>query len=178
MNIFVAGVHGVGKTYMASKLPATLGLVHTSASKLIKDELTMSNWGVDKRVSDVNANQIALAAAVQCRNSVGTRLLLDGHFVLLNDQGEFERLGSEVFKELNLTGVVLLEVDPEIIARRILERDGHERDIGHLIEFIAAERSQAQLVCNELGIQLVILKAPSPEDFAEAITATARKGER
>ncbi len=169
MNVFVAGVHGVGKTYLASRLPVTLGLMHTSASKLIKEERAMPNWGVDKRVSDVDGNQTALAAAVQRHNAVGTRLLLDGHFVLLNSQEEFSLLGTEVFKSLNLDGVVLLEADPNVIAMRIRERDGRQAGIDHLIEFITAERSQAQMVCVELGISLIILKAPCPDTFVEAI---------
>lgn len=175
MNIFVAGVHGVGKTYLGSQLPTTLGLMHTSASKLIHEELTMSNWGTDKRVSNVDANQVALAAAVRRHNGAGTRLLVDGHFVLLNAHGEFSHLGSEVFKSLNLDGVVLLEAAPNIIAARIRERDGREVGTNYLVGFIAAERSQAQLVCNELGISLRILKEPTPDIFAEAITATAWK---
>jgi len=173
MNILVAGVHGVGKTYLASKLPATFGLAHTSASKLINEERSMPNWGANKRVSDVDTNQIALAAAVKRHNGAGTRLLLDGHFVLLNAQGEFSRLGTEVFKSLNLYGVVLLEADPHAIAIRIRERDGREADIDHIVEFITAERSQAQMVCHELGIPLRILNAPNPDIFAEAVRATA-----
>ena len=173
MNIFVAGVHGVGKTYLASKLPATLGLMHTSASKLIKEEYAMPNWGVDKRVSNVDANQIALGEAVKRHNSAGTRLLLDGHFVLLDSHGEFSRLGTEVFRSLNLDGVVLLEADPRTIAIRIRERDGREVGIEHMVEFIIAERSQAEMVCHKLGISLRILNSPSPDIFTKAVTMTA-----
>lgn len=175
MNILVAGVHGVGKTHLASQLPAILGLVHTSASKLIKEERAMSSWGVDKRVSDVDANQLALAAAVKRHNAAGTRLLLDGHFVLLNAEGEFLHLDTEVFKPLNLDGVILLETDPHTIANRISERDNREVRIDHLVEFIKAERSQAQKVCDELGISLSILQSTSPDTFAKAVTTTAKK---
>lgn len=177
MNVFVAGVHGVGKTYLASRLPATLGLIHTSASKLINEERATSNWGVDKRVSDVHANQSALVAAVKRHNDAGVRLLLDGHFVLLNAQGEFSHLDADVFKSLNLDGVVVLEADPGTISTRIRERDGRDTDISHLVEFIAAERSQAQLVCDELGIVLRVLKMPSPEIFTEAIMATVQRAD-
>lgn len=173
MNIFVAGVHGVGKTYLASQLPVTMGLMHTSASKLIEEERTILNWGADKRVSDVDANQIALAAAVKRHNSVGTRLLLDGHFVLLNDQGEFTRLDTEVFKALKLDGVVLLEAAPDTISIRIRERDGGEVNIDHMVEFLTMERSQAQMVCHDLGISLRILHAPNLDIFVEAVKATA-----
>lgn len=178
MNIFVAGVHGVGKTYVASQLPATVGLMHASASKLIAEERARPNWDADKRVIDVNANQIALAAAVKRHNDAGTRLLLDGHFVLLNARGEFSRLDAGVFRSLNLNGVVLLEADPNIIAIRIRTRDGRETNIDSIVEFITAERAQAQKVCCELGIPLRILGAPNPDTFAEAIRAIALKAEK
>ncbi len=160
MNIFLAGIHGVGKTFLASQLPPTIDLVHTSASKLIKEERQLPNWGLDKRVSDIDANQIALASAVRRHNNENTRLLLDGHFVLINDRGDFSPLDVEVFKALNLQSVILLEADPHIVANRIYERDGREVDVHHLLDFINIERSHAQLVCNKLGIPLTILNAP------------------
>lgn len=178
MNVFVAGVHGVGKTYLASRLPATLGLIHTSASKLIKEERAMPNWGKDKRVSDVDGNQIALAAAVSRHNGAGTRLLLDGHFVLLNSQGEFSYLDTTVFESLKLNGVVLVEADPRTVTQRLRERDGREANIDYMAEFIAAERSQAQMVCFELGISLSILHAPNPNAFAEAVASIAAEARR
>ncbi len=175
MNVFVAGVHGVGKTHLASRLPETLGLMHTSASKLIEEERATPNWGADKCVSDVDGNQIKLLIAVRRHNSAGTRLLLDGHFVLLNPQGEFSLLGSEIFKSLNLDGVVLLEADPRTIAMRVRERDGGEAGIEHIVDFITAERSQAQMVCYELGIPLRILIAPNLDLFADAVKSIASK---
>ena len=180
MNIFVAGVHGVGKTYLASRLPATLGLMHASASKLIQEELTIPNWAVDKRIGerDSNQNQIALSAAVKRHNCAGTRLLLDGHFVLLNARGEFSCLGTEVFESLKLDGVVLLQADPHTIAQRICERDGREADLSKMIAFISAERSQAQVVCHELGVSLHILNAPTPEVFADVVAAIASRENR
>lgn len=178
MNIFVAGVHGVGKTYLASRLPKSLGLTHTSASRLIKEERATPNWGTDKRVSDINANQIALAAAVRRHNDARTCLLLDGHFVLLDSEGILKYLEVEVFRALNLDGVVLIEADAPTVAARIRIRDQREVDLAHIVEFIAAERGQAQVVCDELGISLVILESPSVDAFAEAIAKIAPKSER
>jgi adenylate kinase len=178
MNIFVAGVHGVGKTFLASQLPKALGLMQTSASKLIKEERALPDWGTDKRVGDVDVNQIALANAVTRHNEAGTRLLLDGHFVLLDAQGEFSPLAANVFKALRLDGVLLLEADANTIATRILERDSREVDIDHTIQFLAAERAQAELVCNELGIPLHILEACDRDTFAAAVaTITFKAGQ-
>lgn len=178
MNIFVAGVHGVGKTYLASRLPEGVGLIHTSASRLIQEERTMPSWGADKRVSDVDANQLALAGAVRRHNDAGRRLLLDGHFVLLDGEGAFKRLDATVFRSLNLDGTVLVEADAPTIAARIRERDHRDVDLAHTVEFMAEERAQARAVCEMLGIALLILESPSADAFAEAIATTAEKANR
>lgn len=169
MNIFVAGIHGVGKTYLASRVAPAAGLYHTSASKLIKEERTSSTWANDKRVTDVDANQRALAAAIQRHNELGTRLLLDGHFVLLDGEGEMVRLGTDVFATLNLRGVLLVEADPQTVAQRIAERDQRQVSNDHLQAFMEAERDQAQKVCADLSIPLSLLVAPSPEEFLASI---------
>lgn len=170
MNIFVAGIHGVGKTHLASRLPAAgSDLIHTSASKLIREERALPDWNPDKRVSDVDDNQVALAAAVARHNASETALLLDGHFVLLSQDGEFLPLESKVFKSLNLSAVVLIEDDPREIASRVSNRDGLQREAGWLEMFLARERTQAELVCRELNLPLRILVSPNDEDFANAV---------
>lgn len=169
MNIFVAGIHGVGKTYLASRAAPAAGLSHTSASRLIKEERTSHTWTADKRVTDVAANQHALAAAIRRHNDLGTRLLLDGHFVLLDESGEMIRLETNVFAALSLSGVLLVEADPLTVAQRIEERDQRQVSIDHLRVFMEAERDQAQKVCAELHIPLTLLNSPSPEEFAASI---------
>jgi len=169
MNIFVAGIHGVGKTYLSSQLPAGSGLKHTSASKLIKEERELPEWSSNKRVSNVDENQVALAAAVSRYNASGSALLLDGHFVLLSSDGEFLPLGANVFRSLNLTAILLIEADPDEIARRIADRDGLQRDAGWLTSFMAKERAQAEAVCFELDLPLRILSSPNYGEFAGAV---------
>lgn len=175
MNIFVAGVHGVGKTYLAQQLPVDFGLVHTSASKLIKEERLIATWGTDKKVSDVDGNQLALAAAVRRHNQADVRLLLDGHFVLCDAEGQFVRLGVDVFEALNLDAVILLEAEPHTIAERILGRDGRDVSIEELQLFLDAERAQAKLVCEALGIALTVAAGPTAADFAEMVSAAQRR---
>lgn len=173
MNIFVAGIHGVGKTYLSERLPPAMGLVHTSASKLIQEERALPDWCADKRVSDVDENQVALAKAVARHNAAETALLLDGHFVLLGKNGEFIKLEAGVFKALNLSAVVLIEVQPNVVADRVANRDGFRRDPAWLSEFMAKERAQAGVVCGELSIPLTVLCSPSDEDFATAVAASS-----
>lgn len=169
MNVFIAGIHGVGKSYLASCAALKISMVHTSASKLIKQERTLVTWNDDKRVSDVDANQCALVAAVRRHNEGGVRLLLDGHFVLLNDSGEMIRLNEDVFAELNLKRVILIEAEPKIVAQRIVLRDQRQVTLDHLKSFLLAEREQAESVCEKLDIPLAILSSPSEEEFMTAV---------
>lgn len=169
MNIFVAGIHGVGKTYLAKRLPAQSGLMYTSASTLIKEERALPAWNADKHVADVDANQVALAQAVARRNAAGTALLLDGHFVLLGQDGHFVPLGAEVFKALNLSAVVLIEAPPDVVAKRVTQRDELHRSPSWLADFLGRERAQAELICTELTLPLTVLYSPSDAEFANAI---------
>lgn len=169
MNIFVAGIHGVGKTYLVGRLPPDVGLTHSSASKLIREERDLPNWGQDKRVANIEDNQRALAAAVARHNAGGSHLLLDGHFVLLDQSSNFVRLGAEVFQSLNLKAIILVEEPADVVAHRLLGRDGVNRDAEFLAEFAECERDQARVVCTELGLPLQIFVSPDDEEFAKAI---------
>ena len=169
MNIFVAGIHGVGKTYLAGRLPPGSGLLHTSASKLIREEKAQPSWGVDKRVTDIDDNQVVLAAAVARRNAEGTALLLDGHFVLLDKDRNLVSLGPDVFRTLNLTAVVLIEGAVDVVSGRLSARDGVQWETTFIERFMTAERTQAQSVCTDLKIPLHVLSSPSDLEFAAAI---------
>lgn len=171
MNIFVAGIHGVGKTYLASRLPAGIGLLHMSASKLIKEALALPDWKPDKRVADVMQNQVALAKAVARYNSSGAALLLDGHFVLLDTAGEFVKLSAEIFKTLNLRAVLLIEADPKVIEVRVQGRDNLQRDSEWLVTFMRKEREQTETVCSELNVPFRLLVSPSDDEFVAAIAS-------
>ena len=50
MTIFVAGIHGVGKTFLAQPAAARLGMRYATASQLIREER-----GVNLRAHRANA---------------------------------------------------------------------------------------------------------------------------
>lgn len=62
MTIFVAGVHGAGKTFVTEPACQKLGFVHATASQLIREERGHATWDAAKVVSDVDQNQAALIA--------------------------------------------------------------------------------------------------------------------
>ena len=44
MVIFLAGVHGVGKTFLGKPVAESLGFKHATASDLIREELGGQSW--------------------------------------------------------------------------------------------------------------------------------------
>lgn len=170
MTVFAAGIHGVGKSFLCKQYVNDSSVVYESASGLIRKERARVNWSIDKKVAHIDDNQIALRAAVQRIITAGQSLLLDGHFVLINERSEFVALDSSVFQDIGITGVVLLEADVDVIASRLVARDssGIAVDIGLFIE---RERAQANYVCQELRIPLHILHQPDFLEFSSIVSS-------
>lgn len=171
MTVFVGGVHGVGKTFLAKPAAAKLGMTYATASQLIRDERGRATWDSSKAVGEIRENQAALVAAVNRLRLTGHALLLDGHFVLRRMPGEHERLPMSVFRDLACTSVLLLVCPTEVVLARMADRNNSSWDRDELIEFAKAEASHAAQVCAALAIPLVTLHAPTPDDFELALTA-------
>lgn len=167
--IFLAGVHGVGKGFLGTPVANALGISHFTASQLIREEKGQATWGADKKTSDLDDNQLALIRAVGQRRLTHPSILLDGHFVLRNAQGVLTPLATAVFKELHLTGVILLTEESIIIASRLALRDKGTPDVQAISELSNAESAHAQAVCRELGLPLAILNNPTEDSVGDAI---------
>jgi adenylate kinase len=169
MTVFVAGVHGVGKSFLCQQYANDFSVTYESASGLIRKERAQTDWSTDKRVGDIDSNQIALRVAVQKIITAEQLLLLDGHFVLINDKSEFVALEPSVFQDIGITGVVILEADTEVIASRLAARDSSRSavDIGL---FLDRERAQAKRVCQELSVPLHILNQPDFSKFSKIVS--------
>jgi adenylate kinase len=77
--------------------------------------------------------------------------------VLVKSDLEFEEIPIGVFSELNLAGIVLLEVCDEIVHSRLTERQGRPPafDVSALRK---AERLHATTIASQLAIPLSILE--------------------
>lgn len=126
--------------------------------------------GADKRVQNIDDNQVALKSAVKRINASGQSLLLDGHFVLINPTSEFVFLDSSVFADLDLKGVVLVEAAPDVILSRLSLRDSHESPVD-ISSFLNEERLHAQRVCQIIDVPLQIMFSPDFEEFSGAVSS-------
>ena len=153
--IFISGVHGVGKSYFCNLVKDATGIECYSASSLIKDR-KKQGFPADKRVADIDENQLYLLAAVDdLRASVG-EFLLDGHFCLLNTEGEITRIPLDTFTTLKPEAIVLLTEDPDIIAKRRQERDNVEHKASDIKSFQDEEIKYVKEVADILQVPLKI----------------------
>ena len=170
MNVvFLAGVHGVGKGYLGIPVASSLGIVHCTASQLIRDEKGRATWWEDKLVAEVDDNQLALISAVNRRRESTRTMLLDGHFVLRGGAGGLIRLATDVFSSLRLSGVILLCDDAEVIAARLASRDGVSTSSESIAELAAEEAAHARAVCCTLDIPLIVVDSPTEMQLMDAV---------
>ena len=161
--IFISGVHGVGKSYFCSLLKERLGISAYTASQLIA-EAKQSGFSPDKKIADIDQNQLYLLEAVDSLRNKGKEFLLDGHFCLLNADGEITRIPENTFTRLNPDAIVLLTEDPDIIAQRRFERDQVEHKPHDIARFQDAEIEYASEVAARLGVPLKVSRGRKDVD--------------
>lgn len=166
--IFLAGVHGVGKSYLGVRVAEALGIPHYTASQLIREQKSEATWGADKKVAGIADNQLALIRGLAKKRMNDRDCLLDGHFVLRNSEGALVSLEESVFKNLELSGVILLTEDAHIIATRLASRDGIAANLNEITELASSESTHAHSVCQALGVPLIELNAATEQAVLDA----------
>lgn len=155
-TIFIAGVHGVGKSTFSNKLKTKLNLPHYSASTLIKS-FDKSLFFANKRITDVEGNQDVLINSI-AQLVTDKLFILDGHFTLMKENNNIEDIPINTFEQLNIEKTILLLEEPEIIYHRIANREKKViLSIDEINILQQRELRQAKSVCTNLVIPLVIL---------------------
>ncbi|MGY1489665.1 ATP-binding protein [Methylobacillus pratensis] len=169
MVIFLAGVHGVGKTFLGRPVAEFLGLSYATASSLIREERGgRVSWDKGKKTTDVDENQELLVTAVtRILEKNGAPLVLDGHFVLRNEKGDIAPISASVFRRLRVSSVVLLEAPLSVVAERLVLR-GSPQSLEDISELVEAERKSAEDICKEIGVPIERIFSPSSEQLSAA----------
>jgi adenylate kinase len=162
MNVvFVGGVHGVGKSTACELVARAHGYAHISASDLIRRERAGAVAANGKLVNDVDGNQELLIRGFQrfCDSGSSQCILLDGHFALLDGDGDIQRLPLSVFRALAPSRLVCFEDDPAAIALRMKQRDLNDVGVDQVSSLQYQELSHASDVALDLRISLMVLRA-------------------
>src|SRR5690625_5491963 len=89
MVIFLAGAHGVGKTFLGRLATKTLQFRFAVASSLIRDEMdSKQSWGKTKRTRNIDSNQEALISAVTKIQKDGDTTRSEEHTSELQSRGQ------------------------------------------------------------------------------------------
>ncbi len=154
--LFVGGIHGVGKSTMCRKAFGPLGYQCETASSLIAAHGRRIDKG--KRVKNASDNQIALLEQLRYAKERYCRLLLDGHFTLIDSRGEIEPIDAGVFEAMNPRQLILIKGDTEEISRRLAARDNNKWDASFLAKFQEAEEEHARYVSEKIQVPLRIFE--------------------
>lgn len=147
---FIAGIHGVGKTFYTNSLKD--GIPAYSASDLIRKYKQIEG----KKTKDIDKNQNLLLDAILELNE--KEIYLDGHFCLLNENGEISEIPFKTFEELGLEKIVILYAPVEKITERLKVRDSQEYDINLLEKFQNKEIEYGKEIAEKLGIVIEIIE--------------------
>lgn len=165
--IFIGGVHCVGKTTFMNKLKTSVPIVETlSCSEVLKWE-NPSN----KNVEDIEANQNRLIDNLFEIIDIDKPYLLDGHFCLLNNEDNVERVGIGTFRDINPEMIILLVDSLDTIRQRLSKRDKKEYELAILKQLVDEESRYAKEVAESLEIPCYELR---PSEYEQVLSKVER----
>lgn len=125
--IFIAGVHGVGKTFLCNRIKREIEIPIYSASELLKEDKQI-NYIRYKKTDDFIENQKRLLEIIKKKSGV-SEYILEGHFCLMNDRGRIENIPVSIFRQFEMKGIIILFGNPRKIQYRIRTRKTESEDI-------------------------------------------------
>ena len=152
--ILLAGIYGVGKSTLGEALSQRQGIPFYSAGDLIS-HVNGETYGANKAVVDKVGNQDILAMQIERLLEQNDRILLAGHFCIVNKHGEVDRLPRDAFKNLRLDKIILLEAEERQIMDHLRARDAKKYSPELVAALMKTEREMAYEVSAELNCPIM-----------------------
>ena len=149
--IFIGGVHGIGKTTLCKSVCSKFNVIHYSASELIT-KYSHIEFPSNRRIENINRSQDALIRAINKDLDNNKNYLLDGHFCLLDQDGEITKIPLSTFTAISPMAIILLYDNPSNIYFRLQDRDREIYDMDLLLSFQEQELHYSQSVATKLNI--------------------------
>ncbi len=154
-TIFVAGIYGVGKSTLCDSLSTKTGIPQYSAGDLIS-QVNGETYGINKVVKNKIKNQDILTERVAEILNKTERIILAGHFCIVNKSGGIDNLPSSVFENLQIIRIILLESEIESIITNLGNRDGKLYTTALIAQLLQRERRGAEETVKRLKVPLHI----------------------
>lgn len=150
--LFVGGIHAVGKGTIFKELAEKFNFEHLSASQVLKwNEISDSK---NKKVQNFTTTQDRLLTNLSKIIKPNVKYLLDGHFTLLNSNGEPEKIDETTFVGIRPESIILLTCEPKIIFERLKQRDESIYKLSVLKKMQQMEVEYAEYISKKLEIPL------------------------
>lgn len=159
--IFLSGIHGVGKSTLVKKLQNDMDLEAFSVSDLIRkagNDIKISQ----KSTGNISRNQEMWKSELNNLELTDSKLVLDGHFCLLNSKNEIKPLDFATFKGTNMSKIIFMKNNPQVIKERLFKRDRIKYSIELLVDFQEFEMCQAIKYSQENDIELFMYDEIEP----------------
>jgi adenylate kinase len=159
--IFIAGIHGVGKSTLCKNVAKMHNVKHIVASELISTKLITK--GVD--FTDIKDNQRSIITRLKEELKENGTLLFDGHFTLLTADKNIWKIPEDTFKEINPKRIILLIDKPINIQKKLMKRDGLKHDINLIEKLQYEEVRYAKDISIILNIELDVIDINDRDDI-------------
>lgn len=155
--IFIGGVHGVGKGHICQIIKSNVNIIHLTASEILKwkDISAIDN----KLVQDIKETQDLLIVNLEKILEKDKQYLLDGHYCLLNKNGDSERVPFKTFEDLNLSKIIIVFEDAKTIKQRLEVRDGKKYNLDQITHFQNMEMNYAKEIRQKLNVPLLKIQS-------------------
>ena len=148
-TIFVAGTYGVGKSTLCHKLSKSLNIPDYSAGDLIS-AINGEKYGRNKVVNNKGDNQKILYLQVKKLLQTNPKILLAGHFCIFDADGNVDCLPSNIFYDLDIDTLLLLEAPVAQIIKNLSIRDKKSYSEAQIFALQKAEMQKAREIAEQL----------------------------
>ncbi|HFI0300981.1 TPA: ATP-binding protein [Streptococcus suis] len=153
--ILLVGIHGVGKTTLLNKLKESIDLTALSISDLIR-QTGNDIKREEKHTTNIQNNQFLWKEKLKEYSFLKDELVvLDGHFTLLDKNGDIVELPFETFDDIEIRKIVLKRELPSVIKARLENRDRTSWSINIIDNFQETETKRVREFSVERNIPLL-----------------------
>ena len=154
-TVFIAGVHGVGKSTFSQRYLLPHGLYCTSASSIIRQN--DGDVTKDKKTNHIADNQTKLLRGLNAIRKNYCDIALDGHFTLINGEHKIDPIPTQTFQDIKPDGIIVLRCPAAIIAERLRQRDATSWSVSFIDRFQKKETSTALSFARDNNIPFLIV---------------------